>query len=130
MLTTLTIVFMACKKDKSDDPAPPAPSPAEGFWLGKYTTNGVFGQDNYAMLIKAGGFVRIYDLGTKTDTSTLSSLSKVTGIWTLIGNMVQTTYLTGTKTVNTTATLNAAKTQMAGTWAFDGAVKGNIELSK
>jgi hypothetical protein len=83
------------------------------------------------MLIKAGGFVRIYDLGAKTDTSSISAAAKVNGVWSVNGNSVQTTYMTGsTKTVNTTATLNAAKTQMTGTWAFDGAVKGNIELNK
>ena len=82
------------------------------------------------MLIKPSGIARIYDMGTKTDTTTLLALSKVNGVWSLNGNTIQTTYQSGAKTVNTSATLNAAKTQMSGTWSFDAATKGNIELNK
>lgn len=130
-IAAVLILAVACKKNNSDDPIPPTPpSPAEGYWTGKYTTTGQLGFDNYAMLIKAGGFVRIYDLGTGTDTASISPLAKANGVWSLSGNTIQTTYGSGTKTVNTTTTLNAAKTQMNGTWSFDAAVKGNIELGK
>jgi hypothetical protein len=84
------------------------------------------------MLIKAGGAVRIYDMGIKTDTSSISVLAKADGVWTLNGSTVQTSYpnSVSSKTINTVAILNAAKTQMTGNWSLDGAVKGSIELSK
>jgi hypothetical protein len=131
-IAAILILAVACKKNNSDEPVPPAPtaSPAEGYWTGKYTTTGQLGFENYAMLIKPNGFVRIYDLGNTTDTGTLIIGAKVNGVWSMSGNTVQTTYQSGTKTVNTSATLNAAKTQMNGTWAFDAIGKGNIELTK
>ncbi|HEX5651902.1 MAG TPA: hypothetical protein VFX58_02445 [Chitinophagaceae bacterium] len=122
-------VFIACKKEKNEDPVVQA-SPVTGYWVGKYTTTGFIGHSNYAMLIKPGGQVRVYDLDTKTDTLALSALAKVDGVWSLNGTTLQTTYNTGTKTVNTTATINAAFNNMNGTWAFDGAMKGTITLSK
>lgn len=133
MLFTATVVLTtACSKNKTDNPPPPAASPAEGYWVGKYTTNGAIGFDNYAMLIKAGGAVRIYDMGAKTDTSSISALAKTDGVWTLNGAVVQTSYANAvsSKTINTTAVLNAAKTQMTGNWSLDGVVKGSIDLSK
>jgi hypothetical protein len=133
MLSMLAIaVFVAsCSKSKNDDPpAPPAPSPVEGYWTGNYTTTGQLGHAKYAMLIKPNGIVRIYDLAVSTDTTQISDLAKATGVWTLTGMQLQTTYPTGGKTVNTIATLNAAYTNMTGTWALGALVKGNITLSK
>jgi hypothetical protein len=132
-IAAVLILAVACKKNNSDDPVPQPPvtvSPAVGYWTGKYTTTGQLGFDKFAMLYKADGLLRVYEMGDKTDTAELSPLAKVNGVWSMSGNSVQTTYYTSTKTINTTATLNAAKTQMAGTWAFDAAVKGNIELTK
>ena len=131
LATAILILAVACKKSNSDDPVPTAqPSPAEGYWFGGYTTTGQAGFENYAMLIKPDGFVRIYDLGTKTDTSTLLTGAKVSGVWSMTGNTIQTTYKSGMKIVNTTATLNALKTQMNGTWGYEATTKGGIELIK
>jgi hypothetical protein len=129
-IAAVLILAVACKKNNSDDPIPPTASPAEGYWTGQYTTIGKLGFDKFAMLLKPGGFLRVYELGDKTDTTSISPLAKVSGVWVLNGNTIQTTYQSASKTINTTATLNASKTQMSGTWAFDAAVKGNIELSK
>ena len=131
-MAAILILAVACKKNNADDPVPqpPTTSPAEGYWTGKYTTTGRIGFDNFSMLLKPGGLLRVYELGDKTDTADISPLAKVSGTWTMLGNTVQTTYQSATKTINTTATLNASNTQMAGTWAFDATVKGNIELKK
>jgi hypothetical protein len=124
-------VWVACsKKSAEPQPAPIPVSPAVGYWTGSYTTNGQLGSSKYAMLLHAGGTGRVYDLGNQTDTSLLLLAAKPNLVWTISGNTVQTTYTSGPKTVNTTATLNAANNQMSGTWAFDAAVKGNISLSK
>jgi hypothetical protein len=135
VLTAAT--FASCSKDSGDGPAvpppvvpPPTVSPIIGYWVGTYNTTGVFGTSNYAMLIKPGAVVRVYDLDDKTDTTSLSVHAKTDGVWTLNGTTLQTSYKSGTKTVNTTATVNAAYSNMTGTWAFDGAVKGNITLNK
>jgi hypothetical protein len=134
VLTAVT--FASCSKDSGDGPVapppvPPAPpSPVIGYWVGTYNTTGQLGSSNYAMLIKSGGVVRVYDLDDKTDTASISPLAKVDGVWTLSGNTLQTSYKSGAKNVNTTATVNAAFNNMTGTWAFDGAVKGNISLGK
>jgi hypothetical protein len=125
-----TVMSVACKKSNSDNPQPPAPSPAEGYWTGKYSVNGLTGSDNAAILVKPGGVMRYYELGAKTDTSALFSLSKVNGVWSLSGNTFQCTYKSGLKTVNVTLNMNAAKTQMSGTWGFDATVKGDMEMSK
>jgi len=130
-IAAVLILAVACKKNSSDDPVPtPTPSPAEGFWFGGYTTTGQAGFENYAMLIKPNGFVRIYDLGNTTDTGALIIGAKVNGSWSMTGNTIQTTYKSGMKIVNTTATLNAAKTQMNGTWGYEATTKGGIELIK
>lgn len=57
-------------------------------------------------------------------------MAKFEGVWSPNSASLQTTYNSGTKTVNTTATINAAYNNMSGTWALEGAVKGNITLSK
>jgi hypothetical protein len=130
MLTSVLVLAVSCKKSNTETPTPDPPvlvSPVVGYWTGTYNTTGVLGTSKYAMLIKPGGIVRIYD---KTDTSALSALSKPDGVWTLNGNIFQTSYKSGVKTVNTSATVNAAFSNMSGTWAFEGATKGNITLSK
>lgn len=130
MITAVIAIATACSKDKDNAPPQPQTSPAVGYWTGSYTTAGVLGSTNYAMLIKPGGIARVYDLDTKTDTSMLAAAAKVDAVWTLNGMTLQTSYNSGTKTVNTSATLNAAYNNMSGTWAFEGVVKGNISLSK
>ena len=129
LIAIMALTNSSCSKDKTENPSLPA-SPATGFWVGSYSTIGQLGSSNYAMLIKPGGIARIYDMGTKTDTTSLAALAKVDAVWTFNGNTLQTSYNTGTKTVNTTANVNAAFNNMNGTWAFDGVVKGNITLSK
>jgi hypothetical protein len=133
----ITLIFLglfllvACsKKSTEPEPAPTPVSPVVGFWQGSYNTNGVLGSSKYAMLIKAGGTGRVYDLGNQTDTALLLAGAKVNLVWTLNGNTFQTSYPSGAKTVNTTATVNAAYNSMSGTWAFDAVVKGNFSLSK
>jgi hypothetical protein len=133
MLTSVLILAVSCKKSNTETPTPDQPlvlSPVLGYWTGTYNTTGLLGTSKYAMLIKPGGVVRVYDLDDKTDTSALSALSKPDGVWTLNGNIFQTTYKSGFKTVNTSATINAAFSNMTGTWAYEGPTKGNITLSK
>ena len=133
MLTSVFVLAVSCKKSNTEEPTPAPPlvlSPVLGYWTGTYNTTGFIGTSKYAMLIKPGGIVRIYDLDDKTDTSALSPLAKPDGVWTLNGNIFQTSYKSGAKTVNTSATVNAAFSNMTGTWAFEGATKGNITLSK
>jgi hypothetical protein len=129
LIAIASVQFLSCAKDNGDDP-PVAASPAIGFWKGSYTTTGQLGSSNYAFLIKPNGLGRVYDLGTKTDTALLVAAEKADLVWVLNGNTLQTTYTTGTKTVNTTGNLNAAQTSMDGTWAFGATVKGNIALTK
>ncbi len=131
MLASMFIFAVSCKKSNTETSEPPQQlSPVIGYWTGSYTTTGFIGSSKYAMLIKPGGAVRIYDLDDKTDTSAIPALSKADGVWTLNANIFQTTYKSGSKTVNTTATVNAGFSNMTGTWAFEGVTKGNITLSK
>lgn len=128
--SVIFLILFSCSKKQEETPAPSPASPAIGYWIGSYTTIGQLGSANYAMLLQAGGVGRVYELGQKTDTTLIAASAKVNAVWTLNGNTVQTTYSSGSKTINTIATLNAANTQMSGTWAFDAVVKGNISLAK
>lgn len=131
MLTSVLILAASCKKSNTETPESPQQlSPVLGYWTGTYNTTGFIGSSKYAMLIKPGGVVRVYDLDDKTDTSAISALSKADGVWTLNGNIFQTSYKSGAKMVNTSATVNAAFSSMTGTWAYEGVTKGNITLSK
>ncbi|MBC7851666.1 MAG: hypothetical protein H7Y31_18115 [Chitinophagaceae bacterium] len=99
-------------------------SPAVGYWQGSYTTTGQLGTSGYAMLLNNNGTGRIYDLGNLEDTTEVVPTKKVDAVWVLTGTSLQTTYKSGLKTVNT------AFTSMAGTWAFEALIKGNITLNK
>lgn len=127
------IGFVSCKKNNNDDPAPPpvvAASIAKGYWTGHYTTTGFIGQTNYAILLKAGGVGRIYDLDAGSDTSLISPLAKPNATWVENGNNIEITYLSGAKVMTNTAVINPAHKTMIGTWARDGVVKGTISLTK
>lgn len=124
------LVLAACKKEKEPASVPPPASPVIGFWQGSYTTTGLLGSSKYAMLINEGGVGRVYDLGTESDTNAIPAGKKPNLVWTLTGNTLQTSYLSGAKTVNTTATVNAAYNNQTGTWSFNGVTKGNITLNK
>ena len=128
LISAFTLLATACKKDNS--PAPEPPSPFLGYWQGSYNTTGFIGNTKYAMLIKPGGIARVYDMGTETDTLLVSPTKKVDAVWAVTGNTLQTSYQSGSKTINTTATVNAAYTLMTGTWGYNGLVKGNIILNK
>lgn len=133
MLTAVLVLAVSCKKSNTEEPTPAPPlvlSPVLGYWTGTYSTTGFFTTSKYAMLIKPGGVVRVYDLDDKTDTSAISPLAKADGVWTLNGNIFQTSYKSGATTINTSATVNAAFSNMTGTWASGAVTKGNITLSK
>lgn len=130
LISGTILILSACSKKKENIETPVEPKPEEGYWQGAYTTTGVLGKSKAAILVKAGGVLRYYELGTTADTSSLSELAKVTGVWTLNGNSFQCSYPSGTKTVNVTMLMNAAKTQLAGKWGFGATEKGSIEFTK
>jgi hypothetical protein len=129
VLTTTILLATACSKTKSDPTPPPATVSIEGYWVGKYNSTGG-SEDKMSMLFKPGGVLRVYELGTNTDTSMLSPLSRVTGEWTKVGNTVQTKYKSGPAAITTSKVLNAANTQMTGTWSMNGVTRGYIELNQ
>jgi hypothetical protein len=128
-LTSAIVLMTSCSKKNSDPAPPPATASIEGYWVGKYNSTGG-GQDNMSMLFKPGGVLRVYELGTSTDTTTLSPLSRATGEWIKVGNSVQTTYKSGPAIITTSKVLNTANSQMTGTWAMNGITRGFIELNK
>lgn len=131
MLTAVITATVSCKKDKTA--APEQPSSIEGYWAGKYNNDpaqGLAYTDNYAMLIKKNGVLRVYDLGTNTDTALISEKEKVSGTWKLNGTILQTSYKSAAKTVNTKSTINAAFTSMEGVWGFGDFTNGSFYLEK
>jgi carbonic anhydrase len=130
IISALALLASSCKKEEAPKETP---SPVLGYWKGKYnnsTTPGALFSDNYAMLFAANGKVRVYDLGTATDTATLLSAQKADGTWLLNGTTLQVSYASGSNTINTTGTVNAAFNNMSGTWAKNTTVKGNFYLNK
>lgn len=133
LLAAVLLLATSCKKTNSEPETAPPPvliSPVIGYWTGTYNTTGFIGSTKYALLVKPGGLLRVYDLDASLDTNAISPLAKADGVWTLNGNNFQATYKSGAKTVNTTALVNAAFTNMTGTWAFEGVTKGNVALTK
>lgn len=127
----MAITLVACsKKTEEKEEKKPVLSPVLGYWQGEYTTTGQLGKTNYALLVNANGSARVYDLDMKTDTNGLSPNAKVDGQWVLSGSHFQLTYKTGTKMVNTSLIANEGYTAMAGTWAFDTTIKGNMKLAR
>jgi len=131
LLAFLLLFAAGCKKDKTETVK--TPSPMEGFWQGKYNNNiapAALYTDNYAILFKSNGLARVYDMGTATDTASITAIQKVTGTWVPNGTTLQVSYPSDTKIVNTTATVNAAFTSMIGVWSHNTTVKGNFYLNK
>ncbi len=68
MALLLTLVFVACSKDKND--TPPAFS-IEGKWFGKIGAGAAIPSGQYALNIKSGGVVeRVNSIGNVTATGT------------------------------------------------------------
>lgn len=129
LLTSAALMTTGCSKKKDDNPGP-SPSPSiEAYWVGKYISTGG-GEEKISMLLKPGGVLRVYAIDANTDTTALAGIAKVTGAWTKVGNSIQTTYKVSTSIVTTDQVLNAASTQMTGTWSINGVSKGFIELNK
>lgn len=130
LLLATTVLATACSKSKSEDTPPTPEKEMEGYWTGHYTSVGSIAKENYAMLFKPNGQLRVYDLGAKTDTSAIHPLAKSDGTRVLSGQTVQTTYKSGSFTYNTIATVNADKSEMTGSWIMNDSPKGNIFLSR
>ncbi|HEU4470908.1 MAG TPA: hypothetical protein VFR58_07495 [Flavisolibacter sp.] len=124
------ILLASCKKENQDKNESTPASSVIGFWVGSYTTNGMLGNNKYAMLINAGGTGRVYDISNGTDTATMSPHKKMNLTWTLDGNIFETTYGNGAIPINTKATVNDSFSNMTGTWSVGANEKGTITLNK
>ena len=125
LLMVATLLATACSKKKDE----PALTGIEGYWVGKYNSTGG-SQDDFSMLFKPGGVLRVYELNGTTDTSALLANSKATGEWSRVGNTVLTSYKSGPATITTSKVLNATNTQMSGNWSSNGVAKEFKELNK
>lgn len=130
LISGTILLITACSKKSETVETPVEPKPEEGYWQGTYNTKGVLGNNKAAIVVKPGGVLRYYELGTAADTSSLPELAKVTGVWTLNGNSFQCSYPAGSKTVNATMIINAAKNQLSGTWGWGAIEKGSMQFSK
>jgi hypothetical protein len=130
LLMATTVLAAACSKSNSDDEPPSPEKLLEGYWSGNYSYSAALNKDNIAMLLQPNGKMRVYDLGDKTDTSSLSPLSIVNGSWSLNGQTVTTSYKADGFKFNTTATLSADKLEMTGSWEKNSVPKGNLYLSR
>jgi hypothetical protein len=129
LLSSTVLLATSCSK-KNSDPVPTPDTPSiEGYWVGKYNSVGGH-EEKISMLFKPGGILRVYAIEYNVDTAALAAPSKITGEWTRVGNTVLTTYKSGSATITNNKVVNAANTQMAGSWALNGSTKGYIELNK
>jgi hypothetical protein len=118
--------FASCQKSK-EDKSPTAM--AEGYWKGTYTATGVPGYPKVHVLIKPGGFARVYALGNNTDTTGLDPELKTDATWMLSDHTLDVMYNTGISVL-----LSGVIDPDAQTWKgqlFNNAVlKGTISLKK
>lgn len=117
---------VSCQKNKEDKPAGVQ---AEGYWKGTYTATGVPGHPKVHVLVKPGGFARVYPMGDKTDTADVGPESKINATWMLSGHTLDVMYDAGIFVL-----LSGTIDPDAQTWKgqlFNNAVlKGTISLQK
>ena len=117
---------VSCQKNKEDKPAGVQ---AEGYWKGTYTVAGVPGHPKVHVLVKPGGFARVYAMGDKTDTADVGPELKANATWMLSDHTLDVMYETGVFVL-----LSGTIDPDAQTWKgqlFNNAVlKGTINLSK
>lgn len=132
MLVILSIMgFVSCQKNKDNTPEEPQGpvvlTKPIGYWTGHYTNTGSVGQHSLAVLVKAGGTARIYDMGAQTDTAMV--LSKWSGTWTLNAETLDVQFQNDAHTLYT-GTINPTEKTWTGSWFKGGALKGTIKMSK
>ena len=118
--------FVSCKKNKDDQPAGVK---AEGYWKGTYTVTGVPGHPKVHVLVKPGGFARVYDMGVKTDTADLGPESKVNATWMLSDHTLDVMYNTAVF-VLLSGTIDPGDQTWKGQLFNNAALQGTISLKK
>lgn len=118
--------MVSCQKNKEDKPAGVQ---AEGYWKGTYTATGVLGHPKVHVLVKPGGFARVYAMGDKTDTADVGPESKINATWILSDHTLDVMYNTGVFVL-----LSGLIDPDAQTWKGklfnDAVLKGTISLKK
>ncbi|MGC4104149.1 hypothetical protein [Ferruginibacter sp.] len=109
--------FFSCKK--SDTPAAPTATPAEGNWVGKYGSGGAPQTFYYAFQFNTGGTMVV-----KSNDAILPDMG--TGTWTLSNDSIRSTYTytNAGSTFSMIGKYDGKSNTISGTWGAGTSNKG------
>lgn len=131
LTATATFFFISCKKSKTDAIVETQQT-VNGYYLGKrnFDPSSEVWTNNYSILFKQDGTVRVYNLTSGTDTTVLLNLAKMDGTWFQNGSNLQVNYKPLGSPITITAAVNKSATEISGIWSFDGQTKGKFSIAK